>query len=65
MIYVNMDHKCFILTQEERDKIKKRNVNGEIKIKLKDISFLIINQRMEMDCINLIYLSQAKSVLIV
>ena len=26
-----MDHKCFILIQEERDKIKKRSDNGEIK----------------------------------
>jgi hypothetical protein len=26
-----MDNKFFILTQEERDKIQKRNVNGEIK----------------------------------
>ncbi len=26
-----MDHKCFILTQEERDKSKKRSVVGEIK----------------------------------
>jgi hypothetical protein len=25
---VIMDHKCFILTQEERDEIKKTNVNG-------------------------------------
>jgi arylsulfatase A-like enzyme len=28
---VNMEHKCFILTQEERDKSKKRTVDGEIK----------------------------------
>jgi ssDNA-binding Zn-finger/Zn-ribbon topoisomerase 1 len=28
---VNMEHKCFILTQEQRDKSKKRTVDGEVK----------------------------------
>ncbi len=32
---VNMEHKCFILTQEERDKSKKRTVAGEIKNQIK------------------------------
>ena len=41
---VNMEHKCFILTKEERDKIKKRNVNGEIKNQTRGyIFFLIMN----------------------
>jgi hypothetical protein len=36
---VNMDHKCFILTQEERDKSKKRSVDGEIKNQTKGYIF--------------------------
>jgi hypothetical protein len=56
---VNMDHKCFILTQDQRDKIKKRSVNGEIKNQNK--GYIL----MQMDCIYLIYLSQSKCVLIV
>jgi restriction endonuclease S subunit len=62
-----MDHKCFIFTQEERDKIKKRNVNGEIKNQTKGYIFydyvsmnedglhipnLIIADKMCFDCID-------------
>ncbi len=36
---VNLDQKCCILTQEERDKIKKRSVNGEIKNQTKGYIF--------------------------
>jgi hypothetical protein len=34
-----MEHKCFILTQEERDKRKKRTVDGEIKNQTKGYIF--------------------------
>ncbi len=37
---VNMEQKCFILTQEERDKSKKRTVDGEIKNQTKGYIFL-------------------------
>ncbi len=34
-----MDHKCIFLTQEERVKIKKKSVNGEIKNQTKGYIF--------------------------
>ncbi len=34
-----MDHKCFILTPEDRDKSKKRSVDGEIKNNTKGYIF--------------------------
>jgi len=64
---VNMEHKCFILTQEERDKSKKRTVDGEIKNQTKGYIFfdyesmnvdglhipnLIIADKMCFDCID-------------
>jgi hypothetical protein len=62
-----MEHKCFILTQEERDKRKKRTVDGEIKNQTKCYIFfdyesmnadglhkpdLIIAEKMCFDCID-------------
>ena len=77
---VDMDHKCFILTQDERDSktcAKKRNANGEIKIKTEGYIFfdyesmnvdgnhipnLIIADQMCFNCIDSWNLNDARKI---